>query len=375
LSAADRDERRVFLTLDGLRGVAAVFVAMRHTPFFHGLGIQSGYLAVDLFFVLSGFVIAHAYQRRLEQGLAPTRFLALRYLRLWPVYALGAALGVVSALCHAMPGKEALGPSEIARAAPLAVAMLPGPAVRQMLYPLNTVAWSLAFELLINLVYAFTWRGLRTPRVLPAVLAVSAAVLAFTVWWFGKLDVGFTWTNAWGGLPRVTFSFAAGLAVQRFYKAWPLRIGLSAWAPLAVLPVLLWKTPDPMIYPLFCVVAVFPPLVAVSAWTEPGRCSARLFAWLGAASYPLYALHRPVAQLTALGLYRTLPKLLHAGVLFAAPYMLVLLAICVLIERVYDRPVRKALSAGFERLMRIAQRRRTIHDRPAAEGLAAETRP
>ena len=357
--------------MDGLRGVAAVFVAMRHTSFFHYLGVQGGYLAVDLFFVLSGFVIAHAYERRLAAGLSPARFLALRYLRLWPVYALGAALGLVSALCHAMPGKEALTPSEIARVAPLALTMLPGPAVRQMLYPVNSVAWSLALELLINLAYAFSWRWLRMPRVLPVVVAVFAAALAATVWWFGKLDVGFTWHNAWGGLPRVAFSFAAGLTVYRLYQAWPLRLALTAWAPLALLPVLLWKTPDTVIYPLVCVIAVFPPLVALSAWTQPGRGSARLFAWLGAASYPLYALHRPVAQLTALGLYRTVPDVLHAGVALAAPYMLVFLVLCILVERYYDRPVRKALTTGFERLVRQATHR---PGRTAPDVLVAETR-
>ena len=372
MSGADREERRVFLTLDGLRGVAAVFVAMRHTSFFHYLGVQGGYLAVDLFFVLSGFVIAHAYERRLAAGLSPARFLALRYLRLWPVYALGAALGLISALCHAMPGKEALGPGEIMRVAPLALTMLPGPAVRQMLYPVNSVAWSLALELLINLAYAFSWRWLRIRRVLPTVVAVFAVALGATALWFGKLDVGFTWHNAWGGLPRVAFSFAAGLTVYRLYQAWPLRLALSAWAPLAVLPILFWKTPDTVIYPLVCVVAVFPPLVALSAWTEPGRGSARLFAWLGAASYPLYALHRPVAQLTALGLYRTVPEILHAGVVLAAPYMLVFLILCILVERYYDRPVRKALTAGFERLVSLASRRL---ERAGDEALATETHP
>lgn len=360
------------MTLDGLRGVAAVFVAMRHTVFFHDLGVHGGYMAVDLFFALSGFVIAHAYERRLAEGMGAGRFIVLRYLRLWPVYGLGAGLGLVAALCHALPGRDNLSPAEVAQVAPFALAMLPGPHLREMLYPVDSVAWSLALELVINLAYAFTWRWLRDGRVLGALLVIFALALAWTVWWFGKLDVGFTWRNAWGGLPRVAFSFTAGLAVYRVARRWPLRLRLTAWAPLALLPLLFWRPLDPVVYPLVCVIAVFPPLVVLAAWTEPGRVSARLFAWLGAASYPLYALHRPAGELLALGLSRAVPASAHWGVRLGAPYMLTAVAVCVLIERFYDRPVRKALAAGFEALMRRSPRRRPEPEPAEADGLVPD---
>lgn len=377
MANVQRDERRVFLTLDGLRGVAAVFVAMRHTAFFHSLGIHGGYMAVDLFFVLSGFVIAHAYERRLAQGMGAGRFLVLRYLRLWPVYLIGACLGLVAALCQAMPGPDNLSPAEVARVAPFAVAMLPAPHIRPMLYPVDSVAWSLALELIINLVYALAWRWLRDVQVLGALTAVAAGVLVWTVAWFGKLDVGFTWTNAAGGLARVGFSFAAGLLVYRAWRRWPLNLTLTAWAPLALLPALFWRPADSVIYPLVCVIAVFPALVALSAWTEPGRRSHRLFGWLGAASYPLYAIHRPAGELIVLGLSRLIPVSVHWGVLLGAPYMVAALAVCVLVERFYDRPVRKALTVGAEWLMRQAPRRARpapVAEAADADALAAETR-
>ena len=176
--AAQRNDRRVFATLDGLRGVAAVFVAMRHIAFFKALNIHGGYMAVDLFFVLSGFVIAHAYERRFERGLTAGRFLASRYLRLWPVYALGAVLGLIAAAAHALPGRDNLTGAEVLRTAPFALAMLPGPHIKPMLYPVNSVAWSLALELLINAAYAFAWRPLKDSRILAATLAVSAATSA-----------------------------------------------------------------------------------------------------------------------------------------------------------------------------------------------------
>ena len=374
MANVERDERRVFLTLDGLRGVAAVFVAMRHTAFFHSLGVHGGYMAVDLFFVLSGFVIAHAYERRLAAGMGAARFLALRYLRLWPVYLIGACVGLAAALCHALPGRDNLSPAEVARVAPFALAMLPGPPIRPMLYPVDSVAWSLALELIINLVYALTWRWLRDVRVLGALTALAAGVLIWTASWFGKLDVGFTWTNAAGGLARVAFSFAAGLLVYRAWRRWPLRLGLSAWAPLLLLPALFWRPTDTVVYPLVCVILVFPALVALAAWTEPGRGSRRLFAWLGAASYPLYAIHRPAGELIALSLSRLAPASVHWGVWFGAPYMALALAACVLIERVYDRPVRGALTAAFERLTRRRAARAAAI--PAqADALAGEPAP
>ena len=292
---SETDQRRVFHTLDGLRGVAAVFVAMRHTAFFHHLGIDGGYLAVDLFFVLSGFVIAHAYERRLAAGLSAGRFLVTRYLRLWPVYALGAALGLAAAALHALSGKDNLSLAELARTAPFALAMLPGPHIRPSLYPVNSVAWSLALELLVNLAYALTWRWMRKPLALGGVLAVSAGGLLAAALWFGKLDVGFTWTNAWGGIPRVVFSFAAGLAVFRLSRH--MRWRIPAWAPVLALPPLLWVKIDPVVYPLACIVVLFPLLVLAAVRSEPGARLGRLFSGLGLASYPLYALHKPAGEI------------------------------------------------------------------------------
>src|ERR1700722_12878203 len=107
-SGVDRGEKRFFSGLDGLRGVAALFVAMRHISFFHNLGVHGGYLAVDLFFVLSGFVIANAYEARLAGGPSAPRFLVLRYVRLWPVYALGAGLGLIAAALQGLPSRDNL---------------------------------------------------------------------------------------------------------------------------------------------------------------------------------------------------------------------------------------------------------------------------
>lgn len=339
-----------------MRGVAAVFVAMRHTSFFRGLGIHDGFLAVDLFFVLSGFVIAHAYERRLEQGLSARRFLVLRYLRLWPVYVLGALLGLASAACQAMPRRDNMPIELVVRSIPFALAMLPGPRVREMLYPVNSVSWSLALELLVNLAYALAWRPLRKAKVLIPALAVSALALIGSTLWFGKLDVGFLWADAWGGLPRVAFSFTAGLALYRAFKIWSWRSPVWSWAPLIALPPIFYFNFGDVVWPLVCVLLLFPLLVALAAGSEPGAGSRRVFAWLGASSYPLYALHKPTGELLTKGLHLLVPGV-RWGAPFGAGYMLVLMVLCVGVDRLYDQPVRRAFAALLERTGNLARGR------------------
>jgi peptidoglycan/LPS O-acetylase OafA/YrhL len=366
---AGREEKRVFAGLDGMRGVAALFVAMRHISFFHNLGIHGGYLAVDLFFVLSGFVIAHAYERRLAQGLSPARFLAARYLRLWPVYVLGAALGLIAALAQALPGRDNLTASQVLHTAPFALLMLPGPHIKPMLYPVNSVAWSLALELLVNLAYAFLWRPLRDVRILLAVLAASALALIGAVAWFGKLDIGFGWNDAWGGVPRVAFSFTAGLALHRLHQARPWRAPLSAWAALAVLPPLFYLHLDEIVWPLACVLVLFPALAILAASSEPRPAAGRTFAWLGAASYPLYALHKPAGELLTLWVRHVSPQDIRT-VWIGALFMTIALPACALIERFYDRPVRRRLTVWLDGATALLARR----GKAAIVALAADAR-
>jgi len=366
---AEREDKRVFGGLDGLRGVAAAFVAMRHISFFHNLGVHGGYLAVDLFFVLSGFVIAHAYERRLAEGLSAKRFLALRYLRLWPVYVLGAALGLAAAWAQALPGRDNLTNGQLLHTAPFALLMLPGPHIKPMLYPVDSVAWSLALELLVNLLYAFLWRPLRDPRVLAGALAASALWLIGAVIWFGKLDIGFLWSDAAGGLPRVAFSFTAGLGLHRLYRARGWRSPLPAWAPLLALPAVFYLHLDEVVWPLACVLILFPTLVAAAAASEPRGRTARAFAWLGAVSYPLYILHKPAGELATLWVRHISPHDVRT-VWIGLVFMTMALPACALVERFYDRPVRRLLTAGLDGLVeRLSRRGRT----PSGD-LAADAR-
>jgi peptidoglycan/LPS O-acetylase OafA/YrhL len=69
-------EKHLFSALDAMRGIAAVSVVFYHAGIHSGLPLlPHAYLAVDLFFVLSGFVIAHAYEEKLHHGMTVGKFM------------------------------------------------------------------------------------------------------------------------------------------------------------------------------------------------------------------------------------------------------------------------------------------------------------
>ena len=84
-----------FTGLDGLRGLAALAVFGAHVPDPLLRDALPGCdLAVDLFFALSGFVLAHAYFERLRKGMGVGTFFKRRVIRLYPLYALGTIISL-----------------------------------------------------------------------------------------------------------------------------------------------------------------------------------------------------------------------------------------------------------------------------------------
>ena len=84
-----------FHTLDALRGIAAIAVMVYHGGANSPVPMPGGYLAADLFFVLSGFVLAHGYEAKLLDSLPLKTFVIARLRRIYPVFWLGALLGCV----------------------------------------------------------------------------------------------------------------------------------------------------------------------------------------------------------------------------------------------------------------------------------------
>ncbi len=179
----------IFTTLDALRGAAAVIVVAYHAG---TRRVPGGYLAVDLFFALSGFVLAHNYGGALNGWRDAGAFMVRRLIRLYPLYGLALAVGFGVHMVATLPAgtfwpSRALGTlAANAVFAPAAPAFL----VTWHLYPFNPPAWSLFFELAVNALFALAAPFLRGWRPLLTLVGLGAATLIWVAIVHGDLNGG-----------------------------------------------------------------------------------------------------------------------------------------------------------------------------------------
>ncbi len=349
--------RRTFGTLDGLRGVAAVAVAFRHIPDnMVAAWTPESYLAVDLFFVLSGFVLAHAYAGRLAAGMSVVDFAVVRLIRLYPMYLAASLITLALVLVPAWPGHYHPPPRSL-RTVVLALLFLPtiDPGDPQIgLFPLIGPAWSLFFEFAVNLVFATIATRLDTRR-LAIVVAAGAAFLVVTVAHFGAIDVGYSQSNIGGGFARVGFAFFAGVAAHRLWAADALSwLRLPAWAAVLALLAMFHVAPrHAAAWDTALVLIAMPALVLAGARGEPPPWLARPFAVLGLASYALYVLTNPVDQwFETLTPWADVNRYLGLGSSGAVVLVTATLGLALLLDRWYDVPVRRALTAWHRSVRR-----------------------
>lgn len=342
-----------YKTLDGMRGVAAIAVVLFHAEDLLGpMPAPVGYLAGDLFFLLSGFVVAHAYERRLLDGMDLWAFIRTRLARFYPLYLAGLLLGVMAGIgAAAVNPATTLPTNEVIEAGALGAVFLPAPLDADYnLFPLNVSAWALFFLLLVNLLYAGLIRWLSN-RTLILVTAVSGIALAFAIAGHGDANFG-AWLRDFGAaLARSVFSFSAGVLLYRYRPRIvrvPALLVLTALAALLMAPVP--HGAPRMLFDLGFVFVASPLLIALGAATQPPRVLAPACEYLGRISFAVFALHYPLLWI-ARGLTRTVAP-------GAAPWLFALLLTGLLIGgpvlvRMYEEPMRRFL----------AERRGTI--RPA----------
>ena len=290
--------------LDELRGIAAIGVLVFHIGTRGGgpILLPNGYLAVDFFFMLSGFVIAEAYEDRLCAGMSFGAFAARRLVRMAPVAMLGAVLGGVYLLARhfAAPARsDSL--VEVLAANLLNLLILPklwrGAATGWELFPANGPLWSLFFEIGINLVWAAFLAG-RTTSTLARLVAASAAALIFCGLHYGTLHLGWEVPSLPGGVARVSFGFGTGLLLHRLRGHLPVMDRRAACLAMVALVYFL-ALPLSEIGWILPVVLLFLPAVMVLAVAAGQEAVLPGGALLGRLSYPVYGIHLPLIAVMA----------------------------------------------------------------------------
>ena len=346
-------ETRRYETLDALRGVAAVAVIFYHlnSVRLEPNIVPHGYLAVDFFFVLSGFVVAYAYEATLRSSLTFRAFVVKRMIRLYPLAMLGVLLGFAVLLlkwCFYPEKVDAL--PRILVSGLFNLLMLPtlfgDVASRYESFPGNGPLWTLFFEFVANLLWA--WVGIRMRNAgLLAVAAVSWLVLAAYACRFHTLNVGFDIPTSAAGLARVCFGFPLGVVIFRLRSV--LRVPALPGGAVILAALLLLVLSSPLgadedgvpWWDLLSVLVLLPALVVLGTGQGP---AGRLGAVLGALSYPIYVLHLPVLLLVS-GLHQTVLQDWNVQLLVLAGLVTtVVVALAAL--RLYDEPLRRRLSRG-----------------------------
>ena len=354
-----------YQALDGLRGTAAFSVFLFHiwemlVPDLAHNPMPHTFLAVDFFFVLSGFVLGHAYDAPMSaegaagrrQALTPGSFLKRRLIRLHPMVVVAMLIAIAVYLLDPFVGdSQRIGVKlpwlTLATAFVLSLLLLPSPSLPNTFgetHSLNGPSWTLFQEYIANLLYGLFGQNLSLGLHL-LLCAGSAVALVVTAQHFGDLGHGWGWSDFWVAPVRLACPFLIGLLVSRQKLRLPLRY------PFFILSaVLLAVFFAPLMGPwngLFeagCVILLFPTVLAAgTAGGEMTGWNGRLCRFMGELSYPLYIIHYPFIYLFAHWNWSTHPDPLRLGLVATSLYVGVV-ALAYALTRWYDRPVRAWLS-------------------------------
>lgn len=370
--SADIKPKKHYEILDGLRGVAAVLVVIFHIfeAFNEGSRfkqiINHGYLAVDFFFLLSGFVVAYAYDDRWEK-LTQWEFYKRRLIRLQPMVIMGMVLG---AIFYYFQASDAMFPQiagmevwKVILTMVIGFTLLPIPPSLEIrgwgeMHPLDGPAWSLFFEYIGNILYALFFRKFSNTVLTIFVVLFAAMLINLTV--FGpKGDVIGGWSlnleqmNI--GFTRLLYPFFAGVLLSRLGKL--IHIKGAFWVCSILILVIfsiprigdensLWMNG---LYESFCIIVLFPLIVAIGAGGEiKNPLSLKICKALGDISYPIYIIHYPLIYWYMSWVAEN-KVTLKEGYPLGIGLLIASIVIAILCLKFYDEPVRNRLTNKFLR--------------------------
>ncbi|WP_215224163.1 acyltransferase family protein [Echinicola shivajiensis] len=348
--------RQHFEILDGLRGLAAVAVVVFHfmeiiVPDYHDNFIAHGYLAVDFFFCLSGFVIAYAYDNRIKE-IGWKQFFKLRLIRLQPLVVIGAVIGLFAFVFDPFSDlvfKYSLW--ENVKLFVTACLMVPYPLVPERYFNnfhLNPPTWSLFWEYIANIFYAFVLFKLRN-KVLWLVTILAGITLWYSAFYYENLSAGWGGDNFWGGGARILFSFLAGMLVYRSNWIIKSRLGFGTLSVLLLVALLFpYEASINWITESLIVILYFPFLVAVGAGAKLKPSHRKICVFSGEISYPLYMVHYPFIWLFFSYLEAKSPGM-NQMILITCVGTVLLIGLSYTVMEYMDKPVRKYLKDRLKR--------------------------
>lgn len=369
------DTKPHYHLLDGLRGVAALMVIWYHVfegyAFAGGTTIDTfnhGYLAVDFFFILSGFVIGYAYDDRWGKNFTMKDFIKRRLIRLHPMVIMGAIVGAITFYIQGSVQWDGthIGISMVMLSLLCTIFFIPamlgvGYEVRGNgeMFPLNGPCWSLFFEYIGNILYALFIRRLSNKALTIVVVLLGVALASFAIFnvsGYGNIGVGWTLdgVNFIGGLLRMLFPFSMGMLLSRNFK--PMKLRGAFWICTLVM-IALFAVPylegtesicTNGIYEAFCIIIAFPILLWIGAsGTTTDKKSTQICKFLGDISYPIYVIHYPFMYLFYAWLIKnqlfTLGETWQVALCVYA-WNILFAYLCL---KLYDEPVRKYLAKRF----------------------------
>jgi len=338
-----------FEILDGLRGVAALAVVTFHfmewvyAPDKNFIG--HGFLAVDFFFCLSGFVIGYAYDDRIGK-MGVLEFFKSRFIRLHPLVISGSVLGLLAFLFDSFGGHpELYSAGKIILAFICSLMLIPMPAIADRsfnLFSFNAPAWSLFWEYIANIFYAFVLYRIGRSY-LWVLTIISAIAICFVAYHSGNLVGGWSGPTFWDGSARISYSFLAGLLIYRSNWIIKNKLGFTGVAVLLLLAFVMPSTKLNWITEPLVVLFYFPILIAFGAGAVLSPGLKKVCVLAGKISYPLYMTH--YAALWMFGNYYLGHKpgtMQLAFIIISGVILLVVASYLVMV--IYDIPVRKYLS-------------------------------
>jgi peptidoglycan/LPS O-acetylase OafA/YrhL len=287
-----------YLILDGLRGVAAILVVIFHLfeayfPDPANNPIHHGYLAVDFFFLLSGFVVGYAYDDRWKR-MSTAEFFKIRLTRLHPLVILGVLIGAIAYWFDPYSGVTHVGFLKLMGIMLISFTLLPSPDLHSWgeTHSLNGPCWSLLQEYIANIIYAFAGKKIAN-TILWIIVIISGITLTIVVVRRGDIATGWAYQNFWIAVVRMMFPFFAGLLLFRTARLIriPMAFPLCALAltVLFLLPTFRYNG----WFEAACIIIAFPIIIAAGAGGQISGAWAKLCKFSGAISYPIYITHYP----------------------------------------------------------------------------------